>query len=328
MIIDIHSHYIPQELISDAREGKAFDGLSIILSGGKEHVCHRQGAKYALAREFYDLEAKLAKMDELGIDISILSLAPTLFMYWTGSPEASRFCQRVNDCLAEFASASHGRIIGLAAVPLQEPEMAVAELRRAVKELGLRGAQIGTTVEGVPLDDARFKPFFAEASALGTPLLLHPYAVSKRLGLEDFQLNNLVGNPYDTGLAAARLILSGFLDRFSDLKLILPHGGGYLPFQIGRLDRGYQARSGKKYNSHTPSDYLERFFYDTILFDCKALDFLFDLVGAERLLAGTDVPFDVADVNFRQGIESLNISQHEKDLIFCRNAKALFQIGL
>ena len=206
----------------------------------------------------------------------------------------------MNDCLAEFASASGGRIVGLASVPLQDPESAARELRRAIEELGFRGAQIGTSVEGVPLDDARYAVFFKEASELHVPLMIHPYAVGKRERMEDFQLNNLVGNPMDTCLSAARLILSGFLDRYPELKIILPHGGGYLPYQIGRLDRGYFARPGKNLCEHAPSEYLKRFYFDTILFDPKPLKFLFDLVGAERLMVGTDLPFDVADVAFKK----------------------------
>jgi aminocarboxymuconate-semialdehyde decarboxylase len=326
MIIDTHSHYFPLELIEEIRKGEAFDGLSITQNGNKELVCHRQGARYTLAKEFYDLDAKLEKMDKLEIDISILSIAPTLFMYWTEESEGNHFCKRMNDCLAEYTAGSKERIIGLATVPLQNPDLAAKELRRSVKELGFRGAQIGTAVEGVPLDDLRFEPLFSEASKLGVPLFLHPYAVGKRPGLEDFQLNNLVGNPLDTCVAAARMIFSGFLDRYPDLKMILPHGGGYLPYQIGRMDRGFHARAGKNLNLLEPSAYLKRFFYDTILFESQPLEFLYGLVGAERLLVGTDIPFDVADVNFKQNINALDIPQREKEQIFFRNAQELFHI--
>jgi aminocarboxymuconate-semialdehyde decarboxylase len=327
MIIDTHSHYLPLKLINDARKGEAFDGITIAQSGDKDLVVHQQGARYPLAKEFYDLDAKLAKMDALDIDISIVSTAPTMFMYWKESSEANRFCQIMNDCLAEYANASNRRIFGIAQVALQDPQLAVLELRRAVKDLGFHGAQIGTAIEGVPLDDARFEPFFSEACDLNIPLLVHPYAVGKRKGLEEFQLNNLVGNPYDTSLAAVRMILSGFLDRFHDLKIILPHGGGYLPYQIGRLDHGFKIRPGKNINLLPPSDYVKRFYFDSILFNSQALKLLYNLAGAERLLTATDIPFDAADVDFKRTIESLDISKAEKDLIYYRNAQALFQIS-
>jgi aminocarboxymuconate-semialdehyde decarboxylase len=327
MIIDSHSHYLPLKLINEARKGNAFDGITVIQSGDKEMVCHQQGARYALAKEFYDIDAKLAKMDALGIDISILSTAPTLFEYWSGAKEANRFCQSMNDCLADYAASSHKRIFGVAQVPLQDQQLAVLELRRAVRDLGFLGAQIGTAIEGVPLDDDRYEPFFSEACDLNIPLFLHPYSVGKRKGLEEFQLNNLVGNPFDTNLAAVRMILSGFLDRYPDLKIILPHGGGYLPYQIGRLDHNFKMRPGKNINLLPPSDYLKRFYYDTILFKSQALKFLFNMVEAERLLGATDIPFDAADEDFKSTIESLDISQSEKDMIFYRNAQELFQIS-
>jgi aminocarboxymuconate-semialdehyde decarboxylase len=327
MIIDTHSHYLSIKLINEARNGNGFDGISIIQSREKELVCHPQGARYSLYKEFYDLDAKLAKMDELGIDISILSTAPTLFMYWADAAGANRFCQNMNDSLAEYAAASHGRIFGIAQVPLQDPILAVVELRRTIQDLGFLGVQIGTSVESVPLDDDRFEPFFDEARKLDIPVMIHPYAVGKRKGLEEFQLNNLVGNPYDTSLAAARMILTGFLDRYPTLKIILPHGGGYIPYQIGRLDHGFKMRPGKNINLLAPSNYLKRFYYDTILFNRQALKFLYDLVGADRLLTATDIPFDAADTNFKNTIESLPISQSEKDLIFYQNAQALFRIS-
>jgi len=328
MIIDTHSHYFPLALIEESRKGKAFDGLTVIQDRDREMTCHRQGARYELKREFYDLNTKLASMDNLEIDISILSTAPTLFMYWTDQTAAYEFCRRMNDCLAEFASKSGGRIVGMACVPLQDPENAALELKRAIGELGFRGAQIGTSVEGLPLDDARHAVFFSEAIDLHVPVLIHPYAVGKRERMEDFQLNNLVGNPMDTCLSAARLILSGFLDRYPELKIVLPHGGGYLPYQIGRLDRGYFAHPGKNHCVHAPSEYLKRLYFDTILFEPKSLNFLYDLAGAEQLMVGTDLPFDVSDVAFKKNIAALNIPEDEKESVFFRNAQSLFNIAL
>ncbi len=327
MIIDVHSHYFPLALIEEARKGTAFDGLTVIQDRDREMAWHRQGARYELKREFYDLESKLSRMDELGIDISILSTAPTLFMYWTEKNGASEFCRRMNDCLAEYIAASNGRIIGLASVPLQAPESAARELRRAVLEMGFHGVQIGTSIEGLPLDDARLEIFFSEANNLNVPILIHPYAVGKREHLEDFQLNNLVGNPMDTCLSATRLILSGFLDRYPDFKIILPHGGGYLPYQIGRLDRGFFARPNKNLCEYAPSKYIKRFYFDTILFDPEPLKFLCDLAGSDRLLVGTDLPFDVADVSFEKNIKALNLTENKNELIYYKNAQMLFKIN-
>ena len=203
-------------------------------------------------------------MDRLGIDAAVLSLTPTLFFYWLDASAAADFCRQANDSLATFVAASD-RLDGVAVVPLQDPEAAAAELRRAVRDLGLRGAEIGTTMEKVPLDDRRFDPFFAAAAELDVPVILHPYYVGTRPNLTDFYMTNLTGNPLETCIAASRLILSGFLDRHPRLKVVLVHAGGFMPFQIGRLDHGFRVRpESKAAISAAPSTYLRRFWYDTI----------------------------------------------------------------
>ena len=326
MIIDIHTHFFPQVLIDQARNGKAVDGLSILDKGNKEFIQHRQGARYPLAREFYDREAKLEKMNALDIDISILSAAPPLFMYWLDKNEGSEFCAWMNDRLAEFIQPLGEKLFGMATVPLQDPELAVRELRRAILEFKFCGVQIGASVESIPLDDHTFDPFFEEASQLGIPLLLHPYAVGKRERMEEFHLNNLVGNPLDTELAATRLIFSGFLDRFPDLKIILVHGGGFLPYQIGRFNHTYDSLSQKPRPIHPPEYYLQRFFYDTVLFEQEPLNFLCRMVGPEQIMTGTDSPFPAQDLNFKQNVESLEINDSEKELIFSGNACKIFDL--
>jgi aminocarboxymuconate-semialdehyde decarboxylase len=180
MIIDIHTHFFPQELIDRTRNHDAIDGLSIIIKGDKEFVQHRQGARYPLAREFHNLDAKLEKMSALEIDISILSAAPTLFMYWLDENEGSEFCAWMNDRLAEFILPSAGKLFGLAAVPLQDPVSAIGELQRAILELKFSGVQIGTSMESIPLDDHSFDPFFKEANRLGSQYS----SIHTRLGRE------------------------------------------------------------------------------------------------------------------------------------------------
>lgn len=326
MIIDSHAHFIPSFLIDAIRAGQGIDGITIAQGVAGELLCHRQGAKYPLAPEFYDLQAKLRQMDALKIDVSVLSLAPTLFMYWLEPEIAAAFCHQANDALAEYCARSGGRLYGLACVPLQASELAAAELTRAMHELNLRGAQIGTAMEGEPLDAERFAPFFEQAQALGAPLLLHPYAVGKRPGLEELQLNNLVGNPHDTGLAAARLVLSGFLDRFPNLTPILAHGGGSLPYLVGRLGRDYETQANKLGCAQPPAAYLRHFYYDSILFNPAALRFLAQTAGADRILAGTDLPFGAADPAFAAHIDGAGFAPEEKTRVLEGNALMLFNL--
>ena len=235
MTIDTHAHFIPPEFLDSARAGHALDGIALERRDGGDWLVHPQGYGYPASPEFFDVDAKLRQMDRLGIDATILSITPTLFFYWLEGARAADFCRMANDSLASMVAQSD-RLHGVATVPLQDPAAAAAELRRAVTGLNLRGVEIGTTMEQVPLDDRRFGPFFATAADLDVPVILHPYYVGIRPQLADFYMTNLTGNPLETCIAASRLILSGCLDRHPKLKVMLVHAGGFMPYQIGRLD--------------------------------------------------------------------------------------------
>jgi aminocarboxymuconate-semialdehyde decarboxylase len=291
--VDVHTHFVPPEIVAGARSGRTFGRVR--TERGADHLewlVHPQGYRYPLHRSFYDLGVRLASMEQRKIDHAILSVAPTLFMYW--EKDATSYCRDVNDSLAAFASGSGGRITPVSALPMQDPEAAAAELERAVTQLGMRGAEIGPEVEGTPLDSPRYRPVLETAARLGVPLILHPYYVGNRFGLDDFYLTNLVGNPLATVICAARLIFSGTLDELPSLRLVLMHGGGYLPYQIGRLDHGHRVRPEAAGSKLAPSAYLDRFCYDTITHAPAPLRFLVDQVGAGRVLFGTDFPFDMA----------------------------------
>ncbi len=292
-------------------------------------MIHPQGYRYPLAPEFFNLEAKLEHMDRLEIDLTVLSIAPTLFFYWLEAEAALEFSQLANEALAELASRSGGRLYGMATVPLQDPEAASAELRRAVLELGLRGALIGTTMEDVPLDDRRFDPFFAAAEELGVALVLHPYYVGLSARFADYYLTNLIGNPLETAVAATRLILSGCLDRYPQLTFVLVHAGGFMPYQVGRLDHGFRVRPETRAEIESPpSDYLRRFFYDTITHASVPLKFLCELVGTDRVVLGTDIPFDMADTRFADYLSGFELDDPSRQAVDGGNAIGLFGLEI
>jgi aminocarboxymuconate-semialdehyde decarboxylase len=312
--------------VADARAGRALDRIQLQRRDGVEWLVHPQGYGYPLSPEFFDLDAKHREMDRLGIASALLSLTPTLFFYWLDAAAAGDFCRRANESLAGFVAASD-RLEGVAVVPLQDPDAAIAELRRAVRDLGLRGVEIGTTMETVPLDDRRFGPFFTAAEELDVPVILHPYYVGTRPNLTDFYMTNLTGNPLETCIAASRLILSGFLDRHPRLKVVLVHAGGFMPYQIGRLDHGFRVRSESNAAiSAPPSAYLRRFWYDTITHAAMPLKFLIELVGADRVMFGTDLPFDMADVRFRSYFAEAKLERATLDAIARANAGTLFRL--
>lgn len=299
--VDVHRHYFPSFLVEDAREGSAIDGLRV--DGGM--VMHRQGYNYPLDAEFHDLEAMIAGLDAGEVDHAVMSVTPTLYFYNSDAAEAAAFCRRTNDWIVKSGAELGGRVSGMANLPMQDPDAAATELRRCVEELGIRSAQIGTDIEGVPLDDPRYEPFFAVADELGAVLLLHPYFVGPRPGFEDFYMTNLVGLPLSTTMAAARLFYSGFFGRHS-VRFVLVHGGGYMPYKIGRLDRGYDVRpESSAMSDRRPSGWLDHVYYDTLTHNAKALRFLIDLAGADRVMFGTDLPFDMTDPEQERVIDAL-----------------------
>ncbi len=328
LTVDVHTHFVPPEVLADARRGAGFDGLRTEQRDGQEWLVHRQGFRYPVPPVYCDVEARLGAMDERAVSHAVLSIAPTLFMYWVDAGEAAGFCRAANDALAAFAADSGGRITAVAALPLQDPGAAVTELRRAVTGLGMRGAEIGPDAGGTPLDDPALRPVLAAAADLGVPLIVHPYYVGALPGLADFYLTNLIGNPLATTVCAARLILSGTLDEIGQLRLVLMHGGGFLPYQIGRLDHGHRVRPESRGCALPPSRYLPRFWFDTVTHAPVPLRFLTDLAGADHVLFGTDFPFDMAAGPLAEQIDGTGLHGLDVELIAGLTADRLFGLGL
>lgn len=324
MVVDVHTHFIPPSLADEAPRHPEW-GVSAESQDGVTWIRHEQGFAYPLDPAFAGGERKLEDMSERGIDLAVLSLSPTLFLYWIGAREAADFARFANDALATAVRDSGGRLAGLATLAMQAPEAAAEELRRCVEELDMRGAHIGTSVEDAQLDDPRFTPVVEAAEALGVPLMLHPYYVGDKPGMEDYYLTNLYGNPADTALAAARLILSGTLERHPRLDVVLVHAGGFLPYQIGRLDHGWSVRREPKARlERPPGEYLDRFHFDTITHHDGALRWLVEQVGDERVLLGTDLPYDMGDADPVGRLERVAPSRETRDRVAGLNATRLF----
>ena len=324
-VVDVHSHVIPPQLVDAMRSGSAPDGIVLDESGNLPWVVHRQGYRYPLLPGFHDVGAKLAAMDAAGTDVSVLSAAPPLFLYWIEAAEAVAAARLTNDAVAAMVAEVPDRFAGLATLPLQDPAAAVDELRRAVRELGLRGAQVGPHVEGIGLDDPTLRPVLRAAEELDVPLVLHPYYVGAAHGeLADFYLTNLQGNPWQTAVSASRLILSGTLDELPRLRLVLVHGGGHLPYQVGRLDHGHRVRPEAARPQHPPSSYLRRFWFDTLTHDADATRFLVEKVGDDRVVLGTDDPFDMAGGGFAEQTAGVPAGAHDLGRIAVGNAEELF----
>lgn len=300
MRVDVHTHVVPEEFLDLLRSGKGPSGIRLAERNGKEFVVHDNGLMYPTLPVFSDVRHKLEQMDSDGIDVSILSVSPTLFLYWEDPSETARTCRLVNEGIAALADAGSDRLFAMASIPMNDPQAAATELRRAREELGLVGVEIGTSVGDTMLDAEELAPVFNTAADLGMPVMLHPYVgmlSDPPPSFRGFHLSNVIGNPLETFVAAARLIVGGALDRHPDLLVQLSHGGGAFPYQLGRLEHAYEVRKEtRSMAKKNPKSYLGQFLIDTVIFERAALDFLVGLVGADHVVSGTDIPFDMADV--------------------------------
>jgi aminocarboxymuconate-semialdehyde decarboxylase len=290
---DIHSHYFPEAYLRALEtEGPAF-GVTLDRSdpaGPSIKVGPALGG--ALRREFYDLGARLKEMNRARVQVHALSLTFPM-LDWASADLGAHLARVVNDAMSQAHTAYPDRFVGLAALPLQDARRAVTEVDRAARLPGIRGVYLGTNVNGRELDDPAFTPVWERIHALGLPAFLHPLNVIGAQRLAPYYLGNLLGNPFDTAVAAARLIFGGVLDRFPKLQVCLPHAGGAFPYLIGRLDRGRTVRGELRHMKRPPSAYLRRFTYDTISHAPASLRYLIDLVGADRVMIGSDYCFDM-----------------------------------
>jgi aminocarboxymuconate-semialdehyde decarboxylase len=323
--VDLHSHVIPRRLIEAIRRDPAAWGARIERNGAAERVVHAQGYAYPLAAEFFDPAAKLESMDRRGLDVSIVSPAPPAFFYWADAEVALAAARLVNDGIADLVAANPARLRGMATLPLQHPEMAIAELERAVREHGFRAVEMGTSVEGAALAEPRFRPVLRRCRELDVLVFAHPYYVGAKCGMESHYLTNLIGNPWDTTVMAANLMLGGALDELDGIKIALAHGGGFLPYQIGRLEHGYQVRPEARASTRTrPFELLRRFHFDSMVFNPRALRYLIDLVGSDRVALGTDSPFDMGQERPLEEIDAIpGLTPREREDLCGRTALRL-----
>jgi aminocarboxymuconate-semialdehyde decarboxylase len=327
--IDIHSHVIPDRIVAAIAANPKRFRARIEGEGASRKIIHDQGYVYPLFAEFCQVEAKLDSMDRKGIDISVISPAPPMFYYWADADLALEVAGLVNDGVADMVGARPDRLRGMATVPMQYPDAAVAELERVVKNFGFKAVEIGTSIEGAQLAEERFRPLLRRAAELNVFVFAHPYYVGAKAGLENYYLTNLIGNPLDTTVMLANLMFSGRLDELPDLKIVLAHGGGFIPYQIGRLVHGHAVRSETNgISKSSPKDLLKRIYFDSLVFEPQALRYLIDLVGADHVCIGTDAPFDMADDNPKATIDDVpGITPLERQCVCCGTALKLLCEG-
>lgn len=320
MIVDAHNHVIPESIITYLEKDVDTFGVTIGGSGDSRRLIHREGFAYPMFSEFLDPVEKVRKLDERGLDMAVISPSPTLFFYRILDERNAEFVRLLNEEIAAFVRSAPDRLIGMGTLPMQSPEASIAEIDYLVDSLGIRSVMIGTHIDGVQLADPSLRPVLRHAAARGVFILTHPYYFGSKPGLEPYYLTNLIGNPLDTTVMAAHLIFSGAMEEIPDLKICLSHGGGFAPYQVGRLVHGWNVRPETKTPALSPKELLKRFYFDSITHDPQALRYLVDFAGADHVLLGTDIPFDMADLDPMKTISEAGITEQDRARILSGNA--------
>ena len=326
--VDIHCHISTPEAEPLVRDLLTPDKEPFLRFTTAETRQITQKQLAALLPKLTDPQEKLKDMDRMGIDIQAISPGPFQYYYWTEGELGLQLARMQNDRVAAIVRSHPDRFVGMGTLPLQDTEKAVQELGRVVKELGLRAVEISSNVNGVDLDDPRFEPFWAKAQELDVLIFIHPLGFTDAERLKDYLLNNVIGQPLEEAVVLSRLIFSGVLERYPNLKIAVAHGGGYLPYYPGRMDHAYEVRPEcKKHISRPPSEYLKRLYFDTVVYQQASLESLVRYAGSDHVLLGTDYPFDMGEDNPVGFINKLkSVSQAEREKILGGNAMRLLKI--
>jgi aminocarboxymuconate-semialdehyde decarboxylase len=324
--LDIHTHVLTEEMMALLGKESSKVAPHMTALDKDSFLLEIAGVPYRpFPRGGFDLERRFADMDAAEVDVQVLSATPQSYLYEQEAALTAACAAIQNEAIAKLVATHPDRFLGIATLPMQRGELAAKELTRAVKTLKLAGAMIGSNVTGRNLDDPDLEPLWAAASALDVPLIIHPVNVGAAERLRSYYLNNLIGNPLDTTIAAACLVFGGVLERHPKLKVLLVHGGGFVPYQAGRWAHGWHVRGEPKVNiKQSPEPWIDRFLYDTILHSKESLAFLVGSVGAKRVLLGSDYPYDMGTGECVRQVRALSIPDADKATVLSTRGWELF----
>jgi aminocarboxymuconate-semialdehyde decarboxylase len=339
MKIDLHTHILPRDW-PDLDRKYGYPGF--VRLDHYKPCCARMMIGDRVFREITDNvwnpERRIEDMDDEGVSMQVVSTVPVMFSYWAKPPDALDLSRRLNDHIAEIVRGHPRRFAGLGTIPMQDVDLAARELERCVRQLGLRGVEIGTHVDASPLsgradtlnlDNASFQPIWSAAEQLNAAIFVHPWDMVGKERMPKYWLPWLVGMPAETSLAICSMMFGGVFERFPRLRVAFTHGGGAFPGTIGRIDHGFHVRPDlcATDNEISPRNYLAngktpaRFYVDSLVHDSGALKLLLKLFGSQRVALGSDYPFPLGEAHPGKLIESLKLSAKEKKQLLAETAR-------
>ncbi len=323
MKIDIHTHIMPRDIPKWA--DKFGDKRYIHLED-----CGPCAARMMMGDKFFrevqsncwDPKVRMADCDRDDVHVQVLSIVPILFYYWAKGEDAYETSRYFNDFIAETVSRNPTRFIGIGTVPLQDPDLAIKEMERCMNDLGMVGIEIGSHVNDWNLNATELFPFFEACEKTGASLFVHPWEMMGKERMEKYWLPWLVGMPAETSLAICSMIFGGIFERLPKLKVAFAHGGGSFPSTISRIEHGFNVRPDLCAidNNKNPRSYLGKFYIDSLVHDARILDYLIDLMGADRIALGSDYPFPLGEGRPGTLIESMPYSDHTKEMLLSGTA--------
>jgi aminocarboxymuconate-semialdehyde decarboxylase len=323
--IDFHNHFYPPEYLEELETGNS--NVKVTYDSNNNPLLHYPGDYNILVPEHRDITYRAEILENSGINMQIVSLT-TPGVHIESPTRAVQLARLVNESFAKIMNEYRERFSALATLPLNDPSASVTELEYTFKDLGFRGVMLFSNINGTALSDSQFIPLYERADELQAVFYVHPNYPAGVEAMTDYWLMPLIGFPFDTTLTAAKIVFSGIAKKFPRIRWVFAHLGGAIPYLAERLDRGYYAFKECRENiEKPPSEYLKTFYYDTVNFDTKALQFAIDFAGTEHLLAGSDYPHQIGSLKkMIESINQLQITQKEKAKIYGGNVKKLLNL--
>lgn len=326
--IDVHHHYVPKQLIEETQRHGKLLGVDISEDRASYALSFAGSKPHRLQPALMDVDKRIEIMNQGQIALATLEANTNSLGYRLNGEQGEGWCKLYNDCVNDLVKQRADRFVGMATVPLQDPARAAKVLEHSILNLKFRGAFIGTNVNGQYYNVKDFDPFWAKAQELDILIVMHPEHIAGAERMTEYGLNAVCGNPADSTLSLGYMLYSGVFDRFPNLKVCALHGGGFLPYHLGRFDKEFATGKGARPAQaiKPPSAYLKNLYFDTLVYDVDTLEYLKAKVGSDRMMLGTDYPYTLGDWMGVEKVQALKCSDAEKDTILESNTRRLLKL--